>query len=67
MKRYTIVCRCSKCQLIYISDVLYNGNKTKNFDDTTKLGYYFDGFHITPFARNLIKPVFQKLSDSFID
>ncbi|KAF1758473.1 hypothetical protein GCK72_014931 [Caenorhabditis remanei] len=60
-----LVKKCSKCELIRISDILFNGNQTKNYDEETKLGYYYDGLHITPFAMNLILPLFQKASDNF--
>ncbi|CAL2041217.1 unnamed protein product [Caenorhabditis brenneri] len=60
-----LVKRCPKCELIRISDILFNGNKTKSFDDKTKLGYYYNGLHITPFAMNLIEPLFQNASDHF--
>ncbi|CAI2351100.1 unnamed protein product [Caenorhabditis sp. 36 PRJEB53466] len=60
-----LVKKCSKCELIRISDVLFDGNQTKSYDEKTKLGYYYDGLHITPFAQNLILPLFQNISDSF--
>ncbi|CAE17771.1 Acyl_transf_3 domain-containing protein [Caenorhabditis elegans] len=60
-----LVKKCSKCELIRISDVLFNGNRTRSYDEKTKLGYYYDGLHITPFAQNLILPLFQNASDHF--
>ncbi|EGT38692.1 hypothetical protein CAEBREN_28742 [Caenorhabditis brenneri] len=60
-----LVKKCPKCELIRISDILFNGNQTKSYDEKTKLGYYYDGLHITPFAQNLILPLFQKISDNF--
>ncbi|CAL2041216.1 unnamed protein product [Caenorhabditis brenneri] len=60
-----LVKKCSKCELIRISDILFNGNQTKSYDEKTKLGYYYDGLHITPFAQNLILPLFQNISDNF--
>ncbi|UMM30157.1 hypothetical protein L5515_012155 [Caenorhabditis briggsae] len=64
-RQEALVKKCSKCELIRISDILFNGTQTNSYDEDTKLGYYYDGLHITPFAQNLILPLFQNISDNF--
>ncbi|CAI5448621.1 unnamed protein product [Caenorhabditis angaria] len=56
---------CKKCELIDVSHILFNGNDTRSYDETTKLGYYYDGMHLTQFTKQLIYPEFVRISEKF--
>ncbi|CAB3406798.1 unnamed protein product [Caenorhabditis bovis] len=60
-----LVKRCLKCELINISPYFYDAHSEKCFDEKTKLGYFFNGGHLTPMAKQMIYPEFQRIANDF--
>ncbi|CAB3406796.1 unnamed protein product [Caenorhabditis bovis] len=49
---------CGKCEIIDVNRAIGD----RSFDDATKLGYFFDGGHLTPMVKKIILPVFKNIS-----